>query len=515
MTSPRTAPSALTESTPVSRREGWILAALTAAFVSLVAFWCVFTPQYDAPDEPQHLNSAIRLAQGGGWPSPGDAEIQNAVLGARSQAKWPATDRTSFADLQSTMPGYDGVDQMTQHPPLYYAYIGTVLNVIGYEDIRSDFALLAARLAGLIFVLPLPFLVWNSVRRITRSPKAAIIGAASLFAVPQLAHIMGSVSNDGATIALCSAVIWLAIRAMTGDTRWRVTVGMGLALGLALLTKGTAVPLFAFAAIVLMIWPRSLRLGHRVLRAAVAMSVALMGGWWWIRNLLVYGTLQPSGLQRPSAEWPDGSSPNARFFADRVWSGVSNSFWGNFGWLNHPMPLIITDVLTVICIAIIVGYAFRRHENRGPLVALAILPIFFLVSLLTVAWPTYLRTQLPAGLQGRYLFVVIVALIVLSAVAWMNFVPRERFRTAGVSLIAVFAAIAAIGLLTEFFDAYTGFGDLFTRSPLGTIGTSLLALLTLAVCATALVMTMRFVRSEPDSDRRIDQRATVGFESDV
>src|SRR5690606_15481942 len=125
---------------------------------------------------------------------------------------------------------------------------------------------------------------WDSVRRITRSSRAGLLAAAALLAVPQLAHIMGSVSNDSLAVTLGSVVIWCGVRVMTGDRTWWTTAGMGVALALALLTKGTAVPLIAYSAFVLLLWPRDLTLRQRLLRAFIGLSVAFAGGWWWAKN---------------------------------------------------------------------------------------------------------------------------------------------------------------------------------------------------------------------------------------
>src|SRR5687768_4159334 len=48
--------------------------------------WAVMTPGTRAPDELQHLNSIIRLADGGGWPEPGDARVTSGVLESRDEA---------------------------------------------------------------------------------------------------------------------------------------------------------------------------------------------------------------------------------------------------------------------------------------------------------------------------------------------------------------------------------------------------------------------------------------------
>lgn len=441
---------------PVSRQERGVVAALTASVLAVMVLWAFLVPIYGAPDEHAHMNSAVRLTQEIAWPDPGDARMYGMVAGAREEASLPAGDRSTFAQLAAAVPAPGGVDQMTQHPPLYYAFGAAVLQSIGFMELRADVALVALRLAGILFALPLPLLLWDSVRRLTRSPKAGVVAAASFLAVPQLAHIFAAVSNDGLTILLCSVVIWLAIRIMTGDHRWLTVLGIGAALGLALLVKGTALPFIPFVAAVLLIWPRAAPTSRRLIRAGAALVLAFaVGGWWWLRNLLRFGDIQPSGLAnvRETVPWEPGTQPNAVEFLDRLWSRASVSFWGNFGWLEAPLPQLLTDILTVAALLVVAFYAFRRGGTRLPAIVLTALPILLLIMLFANTWRHYLRTQQFTGMQGRYFFVALVALVAVSAIAWRRFVAAEHRVRAGLALLGVFAGLAAYGL----FRAYIGF----------------------------------------------------------
>lgn len=475
------------------RAEIWVVAAITAAFVSLVALWAVLAPVFDAPDEVLHLNSGIRLTTGWDWPEPGQAELHAWALAAMGEANLPADQRSTFAELAQSQPGYHGVDQMSQHPPLYYAYVAVVLNAIDFMNVRADLALLAVRLSGLLFAAPLPVLVWASVRRITRSPKAAVVGAAALLAVPQLAHILGAVSNDGITVLFSSIVVWLGIRIMTGDARWRTVTALGIALALALFSKGTAVPLVLYVIVVLAIWPREMGLWRRFARLCVAGAISFLGGIWWLRNLVLYGNLQPDGLDRQTVPWPEGGGPDIIYFLDRAWNGLSGSFWGRFGWLTHPMPVVITSALTVIALVVIAAYAFRRSPDRGKIIAIAILPVAVIGVFLYQRWIGYGRTQQTGGLQGRYFFPLLVNFITLSAVGWRNLVTPSERRTAGSLLLCGFAAVAACGVVVEYAAVYDGLGW-FRYSPVGTVGSLAFLALAGATGVAAFVLTWRFIR---------------------
>lgn len=487
---------------PVTRAERHTIAFLTVAFVAVCGLWAVLTPIYAVPDEHAHLNSSIRLTQGLTWPAPGDARLKPEVAGARAEGEIPAEDRSSFDELESDE---RGVDQMTQHPPLYYGFGATVLTIVDYEQRRADQALLALRLAGLIFVVPLPLLVWNSTRRLTRSPRAAIVAAAALFAVPQLAQVLGGVTNDGMTILWCSIVAWLTIRWMTGDRRLRVLVALGVVLGLALLTKGTALPFIPFTALVLLIWPRDAGLSRRCIQAFGALALAfVVGGWWWLRNIIVHGDLQPSGLAgtRETRPWEPGTGPDFVQYLDLLWSNMTVRFWGEFGLLDYPLPEVLTDILSVVSVVVIAGYAYTRHPRRLQTIVLSLLPLLLVLMLVANTWRHFVRTQLPAGMQGRYLFVALVALIAVSAVAWMRCIPAQHHRRAGLIALVVAGFMAVLGPFRLYIGAYenslyrvTGAGlrDLLAATPAGTFGFAVALVVVATTGLTAVLLAARFI----------------------
>lgn len=68
------------------------------------------------------------------------------------------------------------------------------------------------------------------------------------------------------------------------------------------------------------------------------MAVGLaVGGWWWVQNLLVHGTLQPDGLGLRTTD----PGVQTRTFGDYLPEALTRfggSFWGVFGWLEVPLP---------------------------------------------------------------------------------------------------------------------------------------------------------------------------------
>lgn len=442
-----------------TRGERLVVLVVTATFGVFLVLWATLVPTFEAPDERAHFDAAVHVAIGDGWPDPGDLHLLQAVDGAGA-----GTTASMGALLDSSGAAeVDTVDQMTQHPATYYVLAAGVLHLIDFEAHRPAVDVLALRLFSALFVLPLPALAWATVRRVTRSPRAAVVGAFAVLAVPELASIGASVSNDPPVMLFGATTVWLAVRVLTGDARTRTAFALALSLGVAILWKGTALPLIPFVAVAaaLSVGASGRRVVlRRLLRALWVLAVAAaVGAWWWLRNLLVFRTLQPDGYAslRPPQPFPAGTGPDPVAFVDVSWTTIARTFWGSFGggaqWVVSP---VVYETATVLGLGAVLVWGFRRGPGLGLAVTLAVLPLTVFVFQTLTNWNSYLATTFVGGTQGRYSFPAITAFVALSAIAWRRALGtpagRRRFATV-VSCIA--AALALYGPLV----AYTSFAE--------------------------------------------------------
>ncbi|WP_369369637.1 DUF2142 domain-containing protein [Promicromonospora sp. Populi] len=510
---------------------------LITALVALVGvLWAVLTPAFRAPDEPQHVNSVLRLAYGGGWPAAGEALVGPAVTEAREQAALATDvpgrhlDRVGvppFVDAQPTRddervvvtsenaladplpPGTDTsgldvevVDQMTQHPPLYYAVAAGVLHATGMAEARWDLQLLTLRLFDVALLLPLPLLTAAAVRRLVDSRPAALVAASFTLFVPQVGHIMGSVTND-ALITLTGAVTgYLCARVLTGDLRLRTAAGIGVAVGVGLLTKVMAA--FALPVVVAAYLVASGPRGRRVAGVLVAGAAAFaIGGWWWLRNLLVLGTVQPVGIPDRFLDDPE---PNGLwYFVRTVVTSLTRSFFGNFGWLEIRLPDVVFWTAAVV-VAGLCAAAVVRGPARRAIAVLLLLPVALWCGVLVNAWPDYAAHGWISAVQGRYLFAGLLALAAGTGVGLLALLgPRLREAVPWVTGAA--CAAAASGLAYGFWGFYQGPGqsvaDAAARwagwSPLSGLQLALVVSVVVVVGAAAVVASGRFARVIPIS----------------
>lgn len=440
-------------------RAGAIL--LTGLTLVLTFTWALLLPSFDGPDEPWHHNSVVRLVGGGGWPLPYEAAVLESTWQAvRESGDIPPTgdpvahppapaDRSpALADesVPSTIPDY-----MLQHPPGFYGPAALAVRATGGAELRWDHAHQVMRAVCAVFLAAaVPFLI-GTTRWATGSRPAGLVGGASALGVPFVTNSGGYVSNDPMLIATCSATIYLLVRAWRDPDASRLLLPLaGLAYGLALLTKGFALFL---APVVIMLallaaWTRAPSplgmLGLLVVPGALTVAI---GGWWWIRNRLLLGTVQPSRLggRERLAEPVDGYSLTA--FLSGAAERLNVTFWGRGGRASVALPDVVPALLLVLLTVAFV-LALTHRQARSAVLIVILFPIAVALTIVVNAHGIYWDTGRPhQGIQGRYLYSGLAALCIAAGAA--AHILRDRMPRPFVTMIGVvtpvLVALATLG----------------------------------------------------------------------
>jgi 4-amino-4-deoxy-L-arabinose transferase-like glycosyltransferase len=362
---------------------------------------------------------------------------------------------------------------MTQHPPGYYVVAAGLFKLVGAGGWRYDHALLLLRaLSALIVAAVVPACCYLATRQVTGSEAAGRTAAFFPLLIPQLAYIGGAVNNDCAAIAT-AAIVWALLLTVTssGPTTRRLIL-LGVALGVACWTKGTALTLLPAVPVAVAMAYRRTR-GGSLRNWAVPAGIAtagclglavVLGGWWWVVNLLRYGALQPPAVPTPLVEG------QARDFAGFLLVFVQRLRWtliaevgGREPTVLYPMTVVLATGFAVLCL---IGLISRRRFAERLVMLASILPTVGV--LIETTYRAHQLTKGFPGIQGRYLFVLVVPVAVLFAAGVLRLAALVRMPTRwlppAVALAAV--AVALLGLTLAFQVYYsdgTSWGAAFDR----------------------------------------------------
>jgi small subunit ribosomal protein S36 len=443
-----------------------VVLAATLAFGALGALWSVVAPLGEAPDEPAHLALVLHLAEGRPYPDYDGLANQTAIIRLcktyaaatracprEGEAVTPTSMRqhpVADAPDKGSRPAWDDeggavrvgqLNQMPQHPPLYYQAMAAVLRVERAANggpMSADRELAVLRLANVVLLTPLPLLAWWAARRFRQSDAVAVTAAVAVFAVPMLTHIGSTLNNDNLLTLLSAVAIALLAGVLRGDRSWRTAAAVGVVTALAMLTKAfgvVLVPAIVAAYVVGTTEDAGVRWGDRLrmLLRPLALAgglVVVLSAWWYVGVRMRTGRFAPTveSERLTSALAPPGFSPDVGEFAGQFVRNVNNRFWGSFGWYTIRFPGWFATVCTLVVVVLVaVALAPRRDAsgaNRIQRLTLLVPVVLLGGFVFARAWGLYSRTSKFQFLQGRYLFAGLAGVVVLVAIGLVRIAGR-------------------------------------------------------------------------------------------
>jgi hypothetical protein len=263
---------------------------------------------------------------------------------------------------------------------------------------------------------------------------------------PQFLFISSAVSNDSTIVALSALALFLLVRALRQTPTRRDALWIGAVCGLGALAKVSGLALLPLALAVIAYANRknARELFWQVALAAV--TCVLVAGWWYARNIVLYGEL--TGTARMLEIFGARANPLTLDQWRAQLYEVFETFWVGFGWGNIRAPEWVYALWGLMLSAGVVGLLlalWRRRtrwratlQNHAPLLVLAAWCAIVFVSLLR--W--MMSTQAP---HGRLLFPALPALMPLLVVGWTQLAPpRAQFVATRLIPLAAFGlAVAA------------------------------------------------------------------------
>ena len=374
---------------PADRPPALVVAVLMVGIVSRLAF-VFLTPVFYAPDEQAHFNYIKFLSEHQAFP------VETGKLGD------PANDWEYC------------------QPPFYYAAL--------VPAFRAGQALFhgpagTVRLLRLFSVLLWLLNVWFGAVLLKRmritDPAVRLFVMAMVCLLPTYTFVSAAINNDNLLATLGGGLLCLMSRR---ETSRQSALGLGVVLGLALLTKQSAIVFLPAIVLLSVLDCRSRRVGWAagLSHLGIVLGVAALIYFpWALRNWQVYGTSTPEFLVVTRLSWPSmwyGLASAAHNLVKTFWAvaGISNN-------IGYPFPLV-GMLFLLLCVAWHPAEPSRERrftalnvEANGALLAAAALAALVNVALV-------LRFGYLFGMgQGRHLFPVLYPIALLLAVRWRTF----------------------------------------------------------------------------------------------
>ncbi len=495
-----TAPLSLRRLAVATPTSVWLLVVLQ---VGLSLLYAVAVPVLHGPDEYAHVDRvlgtplaaedpgisdrAIAAAEQVGL-APGDGPVVAPIRATDVVVPAPAADRPTWEDLGTGAQAIE-VSQAWDHPVTHYAVLAALDRALQELSPASRWDERVGRLRALhaLMLAVVPWAAFWLAMRLSRSRGAALASATSALALPMVVQ-SGAIVNNDASIAALGALCLLGLGWTTsgddGPTAAWIAGGAG---GLAAATKvfGVGAPAWFLVAAAGMRLDRGARRWPRTPWWLHATAAGLVfGAWWPLWQLVANGTLAPRRYTYPELE---GFHPHITTWLGEVVRRIPETFVGSLGLEEHPAPLVVTIVVSVLLLAAIAraGVALRSRS----LVLLA--PTVTALAMMAYAsWGAYTRSAIPSGLRGRYLMVGIVGLLVLVGTGL-----RHALRSEGAPVVAVVGsglALHAILLWPAIDGFWAGDGTMasartaLAAAPLGRNVTLVVAAVTVGVAAAAV-----------------------------
>lgn len=443
------------------------LLLILLGYLAIGAGYALRTADWQAPDEPAHVNYAAQIVEGGCCPVIEQGDWDSAYLERLKSARFQPDELGALKTVQ-----YED-----HQPPLYYLLIAPVYQLSGEN-------LTALRLVGVLFGAGVVLCAYGVGRVLLPERPQIALGAAAFVAfLPQHAAMLGSVNNDALAelwiglallttvwyvkgarapleailsgVALLAVVpglvyqclllpfsgyyvlLFVVILALTlfalngvytGQTERAALTTLGLLLGLIFITKTTG---YFMAAVMLVavgwrMWRGEAADGQtgRTRQASSLQRLMLFGfpagtlaALWWGRNLMTYGMPDFLGLARHDLVVVGQlrtadliAEIGAGDYARRLLETTFNSFFGQFGWMALPLPgWMYAAFGGLLLLALIGGLAgFWQRDAAPPLPRQRFAWLLLVLSgALTLAQFAYYNSEF-VQFQGRYLFPALI-----------------------------------------------------------------------------------------------------------
>jgi 4-amino-4-deoxy-L-arabinose transferase-like glycosyltransferase len=462
-------------------------ALLLLLFLARAVFVLSVLPPFEGWDEYQHVAHIAYIAENGRSPVlmgennvvprslyPGMVSLPHSRLGAEQMVHAGAKDYSTFWEGERPTVRADAGPvalYQAQQAPLYYWLMSPPWQLMrGSENLLA--AVTVLRLINVCLGAAAVLVSLSVVGRIIRpGPARYVIGL--LIAVQPLFLLNAArVANDALAIFLGTLVVSLLLVSLQKHF-WLSAIGSGIALGLAVLAKATALTLIPFILFVLASEAWRGRLTYRKAAAGLTVSLGLtllVTFWYFQANFARYGVLTP--LQESVLNHKAGKTvADAIHAAWQIewWKDLRprcfeyNLWFGGWTWLEPPKLTRRPYAACLYLAALGLCLGFRKQSRRDRLLFADGITLMQVIAICAAAFAGLayhsIHTQMAWGTVAAnswYASAAFPWLICLYYQGAAFFGSRWAPRLLASIMLGAYLLTEALGTLTRMVPAYTG-----------------------------------------------------------
>jgi len=312
-------------------------------------------------------------------------------------------------------------------PPLYYMVCAPLVGALG-EAVGLIVCRTVSFVAGLVSLCVL----WGILGRLGLSDAACRAGVAFAALLPVHVYFTSVVSNDSLCWLLALLLTRELLMRVQGETSGPADLGLGILLGLGMLTKSALAVFYPVVVLAYLLGARRRPSRWALMGAVIAIGVSLLiAGPWYARNLRLYGS--PMALDvgfgpHEPGRWSLIAQAHAAV-------GTLRSFWFPMQHIaSRPLVLALRAVellLAALHVAALAWFLRRRPVDASLVTTLALLAVTFAGHItLSFSW---------GESEGRFLLPALAAMVYAIVAPVFALAARDRLgeRLAWIYLVAL------------------------------------------------------------------------------
>ncbi len=356
--------------------------------------------------------------------------------------------------IQEALPRMDesGIS-VAFHPPLYYFSCALLI----HPDADPWNNIIRCRILSLLLGGVTLLLIDKTAKLISPgNPELALLSTAFAALNPQYIFIHSGISNIAMTSLTCGLTTYLLIRFVTrNDVRFPQVLGLGICLGLALLSR--SVSLYLIPPILLGLVYQAKRanaLNTRTLLKyllPLSISAAAISGWWFWWSWQEFGDPFQFQIGRKLAGTSYTPEDPVSFrHLLQTCAFLHASFWTYFGRMEFHAGVAEYAIFLILEILALIGI-FQIVAGKDESVKRIPFLLLVFAGFLAIAQVILFNMKI-ASPQGRYLYMAIIPITIGLSAGILKVMPQKH-RRPGTFLLTLFLFLLCIYLVLFYWFA--------------------------------------------------------------